>query len=218
MTVINPAGGGVDRKFDKTPNECPHCHRTILPQSLSGVYCNESRSEIFFVCVHPECQRGFLGIYVKNDAGVHCLKETSIGTLTTSEFTSNILNLSPKFDSIYNQVNQAECFHLNEIAGIGYRKAIEFLIKDYLISLHPEKTEEIKGKFLGSCIKDDVKDARIKAVASRAVWLGNDETHYVRIWESKDLEDLKKLIELTLHWIEMEKLTEEYLKHMPEKK
>jgi len=49
----------------------------------------------------------------------------------------------------------------------------------------------------------------------RAVWLGNDETHYLRKWEQKDLTDLKNLIGLTVHWIEMEELTETVMKDMP---
>ena len=59
---------------------------------------------------------------------------------------------------------------------------------------------------------------KVKQVAARAVWLGNDETHYLRKWEGKDLQDLKKLIALTVHWIEMEELTEAVMKDMPEGK
>ena len=61
---------------------------------------------------------------------------------------------------------------------------------------------------LGKCISDYVASDRVKQVAARAVWLGNDETHYLRKWEGKDLEDLEILIELTVHWIQMEELTE----------
>jgi hypothetical protein len=51
-------------------------------------------------------------------------------------------------------------------------------------------------------------------MAERATWLGNDETHYVRKWEDKDINDLKILIKVTLHWIEMELLTEQYKTEM----
>ena len=67
-----------------------------------------------------------------------------------------------------------------------------------------------------ACINDYVNDTRIKSVAKRAVWLGNDETHYIRKWEGKNLEDMKKLIDLTVHWIEMEKLTESFEDDMPD--
>ena len=52
-------------------------------------------------------------------------------------------------------------------------------------------------------------------MAERAIWLGNDETHYVRVWEAQSLADLKKLISLTLHWIEMEELTNSFEVNMP---
>ena len=66
-----------------------------------------------------------------------------------------------------------------QICGTGYRKSLEFLIKDYLISTLPEDQHEaIKNKFLNNCIRDNISNINIKTVASRAVWLGNDETHY----------------------------------------
>lgn len=73
---------------------------------------------------------------------------------------------------------------MSQICGVGYRKALEFLIKDYLISGESgeERKEAIKNKFLGNCIQYDVVNEQIKIVAQRAVWLGNDETHYTRIW------------------------------------
>jgi hypothetical protein len=64
-------------------------------------------------------------------------------------------------------------------------------------------------------IKDHVSDAKVKQVAARAVWLGDDETHYQRKWEDKDLKDLGVLIRLTIHWIEAEEMTKEVLKSMP---
>ena len=98
----------------------------------------------------------------------------------------------------------------------GYRKALEFLIKDYVIRKHPEDEAAIKAKPLGRCINDDVEDPKTKAVAKRATWLGNDETHYLRRWLDRDLSDLKRLIGLVLYWIEAEHLTEEAFQSMPD--
>lgn len=107
---------------------------------------------------------------------------------------------------------------LSQIMGVGYRKALEFLIKDYLISLHPDKDASIKAKLLGRCISDDINDIKIKSVAERATWIGNDETHYVRKWEDKDVSHLKALIDLCLHWIEAEISTRKLLENMPDGK
>jgi len=106
---------------------------------------------------------------------------------------------------------------LTLVAGPGYRKALEFLVKDFLIKLTPEEEKTIKATFLGSLIRERVKDQNLRACAERAAWLGNDETHYNRIWKDADIEDLKNLITLTTNWIISQTMTEEYLKKMPAK-
>jgi hypothetical protein len=83
-----------------------------------------------------------------------------------------------------------------------------------LINQEPAKAEEIKGKLLGKCIHEDVTDPNVKATAKLATWLGNDETHYIRKWEDKDINDLKILIRLTVNWIDNVLLTQKYLKEM----
>ena len=103
---------------------------------------------------------------------------------------------------------------LDQVAGMGYRKSLEFLVKDFLITQRPTDEENIKKTMLGACINNYVDDPRIKSVASRATWLGNDETHYVRKWIDKDIEDLKILIKLSVNWIENVLLTEKYTKDM----
>lgn len=47
---------------------------------------------------------------------------------------SDIINeISPGFVKIYNQAHEAEIRLLDDIVGGGYRKALEFLIKDICI-------------------------------------------------------------------------------------
>ncbi len=130
-------------------------------------------------------------------------------------FAPTINEISNNFCEIYNDARAAEQYNLANVCGVGYRKALEFLIKDYLISKYPEGAEDIKNKPLGRCIENDIQNEQIKEVSRRAAWLGNDEAHYVRKWEGKDLENLKKLIELVLNWMEMEKSTEDLRKDMP---
>jgi hypothetical protein len=137
-------------------------------------------------------------------------------TVETSESDATIPKISPDFVSVYREAEEAELRNPKLVCSPGYRKALEFLIKHYIIKSNPEKVEEIKKLNLGKCISDFVKNDKINKVASRAVWLGNDETHYLRKWEGKDLQDLKNLISLTVHWIDMEELTEATIKDMPE--
>jgi hypothetical protein len=197
----------------RIPNDCPYCHKSIDPKITAHNYSTH-HLEILYRCTHLDCKRTFIGRYSYNGLN-YIFQETNKGDFKPVDFSAIIKEISPNFVSIYNESHFAEQEQLKQICGVGYRKALEFLIKEYLIKQDPAKEDKIKKKFLGNCIKDDVNDLRIKKAAERAVWLGNDETHFTRVWENKNLEDLKKLIQLTLHWIEMEHLTDSFEKEMP---
>lgn len=216
MKKINTTNAGqIDIKGH--PNECPFCHRSITPHIISG-HKSSRAIEVFMWCPNNNCQQSFVGYYSYN-GGLGRWDyngETTKGNILNKEFSDTVTTISPSFSIIYNQAYFAEQNGLTEICGVGFRKALEFLIKDYSILNNPTEKEKIEKKLLGPCIDHFVTDGRIKAVAKRAVWLGNDETHYIRKWEGKNLEDLKKLIELTIHWIEMETLTKSFEDEMPE--
>ena len=136
--------------------------------------------------------------------------------MNKKDFSKIIVEISPSFCEIYNQAYAAQQMELSQICGVGYRKALEFLIKDYIMSsIVDEKKESIKQKNLSKCISEDIASSNIKAVAARATWIGNDETHYVRKWEDKDIYDLIGLIDLTVRWIESEVETKRLLEEMP---
>ncbi|GHB64067.1 hypothetical protein GCM10007390_17430 [Persicitalea jodogahamensis] len=120
------------------------------------------------------------------------------------------------FLKIYSQSYSAENYKLFEIAGMGFRKALEFLLKDYAIYLMPEQEEAIIKAALGNVININLKNfPTLVELAKRATWLGNDETHYLRRWEDKDISDLKRLIILTAHTIEQTEMIKQYLDEMP---
>lgn len=198
------------------PEECPFCHKAITPQALFS-YKKSQKLEVIFVCPNLSCDKCFIGYYrlVSSPSQYSFDGEITVGTQVGKTFNDPIDNISPSFVTIYNQAFAAEQLHLKEICGVGYRKALEFLIKDYAILNYPTGKEIIEKKLLGPCITEFVTDDRVKSVAKRAVWLGNDETHYIRKWEGKNLNDLKKLIDLTVHWIEMEALSKSFEEEMP---
>jgi hypothetical protein len=205
------------------PDTCPLCNNGIDPVFIYG-YCSTKKIgqddclQVIYRCTKEKCQGLFVSYYRTLDPNCDrfiYIKSRPINK-KDREFTDTIESISPNFCLIYNQAHSAEQDGLTEICGVGYRKSLEFLIKDYLISREPGRTEEIKKKFLGKCISEEIKNDNIKTMAKRAVWLGNDETHYLKRWEGKDLNDLKKLIDATLYWIGMEKLAEDIPLEMPE--
>lgn len=224
-TAISTSGApSVQVSVSNVPDECPQCHNKGTFAPLYLFYNNSGRGdkqlEIIYRCPNSNCHEVFIGYYERNTRdGYYYLSFTEPKKYIARKFSDTIKEISSDFSIIYNQALKAEHDGLNQICGPGYRKALEFIIKDYLISKETDGStmEAIKNELLGNCIADRIKDANIKEVARRAAWLGNDETHYVRKWEQKDLQDLKKLIDLTVHWMEAEALTAQLMEDMPSK-
>jgi len=217
--------GGQLYSYDNNPDYCPLCHHGIESQYLlsSCIATHSGTSdilEIIFKCPRSVCRRVFIGRYAKHSNyrhqydGEFKLKNTAPFKAAEPIFPEEVKEISPDYVELYTQSYTAELHQLNQICGVGYRKSLEYLIKDYAIYKNPADESKIKSIFLGVCIKDYVEDSNVKECAKRASWLGNDETHYVRKWVDKDINDMKILIKLTETWIQANLLTEKYLKEM----
>lgn len=222
IQTVNVDGAQHWQNIESFPDECPICHRHVSPTPWGNAFSADlsSRLQLVFLCTNIQCQALFVAYYaqtVLNSANWY-LRGVMRGTHETTELSDDIEDVSSNFAKIFSQAEIAEQEELSEICGVGYRKALEFLIKDYVIRKNPNDEEKIKKQPLANVIKEYVTDDRIKTVAERATWLGNDETHYVRKWEDKDVKDLKALIHLTTLWIQMEIETERIKKEMPEPK
>lgn len=215
-----------EAQIDEYPDTCPFCKNGGIPtfvaaHSLESPWEYNEFIEALFICPINNCKRYYLayyGKYGRMDETFFLKKTGAPAYFKPIEFSEEIKKISEKFQHIYNQANIAEEDGLNQICGAGYRKALEFLIKDYLIQMNPKATEVIKKKPLGETIKDDIKSEYVQTCAKRAIWLGNDETHYIKIFQNKDTQDLKELIKLTIFWIESELATNKYREEMPEKR
>lgn len=130
-------------------------------------------------------------------------------------FPPQITELSPDFVTIYQQSENAETDGYSQICGMGYRKALEFLIKDFIIHKNPTESEIVSRELLSTSI-NRIQNEKIKTLASRCAWLGNDECHYVRKHEDYDLQDLKVFISAIVVFIESE-LTFDKALAMPHK-
>lgn len=208
----------------KYPDECPICNKKIQPAIQHAIQVSATDKNIIsavFLCPNDECMELFLGRYEdEGDWGEpdYMLSNTSPNTVAPRIFDDQITIISKSFVNIYNQARIADLNGLDQICGMGYRKALEFLIKDYSISKNPEKAEEIKNNHkLANVIKTYLDDQRLIDIAERAAWLGNDHSHYISRWESKDIEDLKTLIDMTLYMIQQELLYDHYIREMPKK-
>jgi hypothetical protein len=223
-TTVGVDGMTAEYEIPERPDRCPLCHHGIDPIQIAAHAVEDNGLEVVFRCPLKPCQRLFIAHYENSYNRWYFRGEVAPQNIEPPDFPAVIPEVSRDFVQIYTEAREAHQRKRLRIAGVGYRKALEFLIKDYLIGRLPKDEEGEKQKSgiikaqLGPCIRDYVDDPRVKAVAERATWLGNDETHYARLWEGKTIDDLTRLIDLTVHWIAMERATEEVLTEMREGK
>lgn len=192
---------------------CPYCKCKVSPELKYGfvsaerflVACPECESQFFLATTHTLAttyvDRFELELAQDCEWSVETPPKERVETKPIPEVVDTI---SPCFGSIYNEAYAAEQLGYTQICGGGYRKALEFLIKDYATFLHPDKEKEIAKMELGNCIKKYIDNPSIQIYANRASWLGNDELHYRRYWENKDIFDLGALIEASILAIRIE--------------
>ncbi|MEB7497367.1 DUF4145 domain-containing protein [Enterococcus faecalis] len=184
------------------PQKCVHCGKDMIPDVL-GAYSNENAFAtyttigVFLRCVNEEC----LKFYALEYQGGQCV-EYSYRPPVKIDLPENIEQVSETFVEIYSQATTAEVENLFQIAGVGYRKSLEFLIKDYAIRKHPDREDSIKRMMLGPVIGEYLSDfPKLQNLAKAATWIGNDETHYVRKHTDKDIQNMKAFIRAAAQFI-----------------
>lgn len=203
---------------------CPICKSHISPIYIHSSLNSTSTATVFNFC--KACANAFISNYSvsksKDSSSVHYYYDAKLissepNRYSKQSFSDDIINMSPQFDKIYNQALAAETSGLDEIAGLGYRKSLEFLVKDFAIHEHPADIEDIKKLMLASCIKKYIDTPQIKTLAERSTWIGNDEAHYIRKQTDRDVSDMKDFIQATVYFIGMVLITEDAASMSPKK-
>lgn len=205
----------VDLYDIENPTICPQCHHAIDPTLIAISIDSQSSGSIVFFC--RKCFKTFI-------AEFHHRNYSSSGSpyferymdfapkiFKNTDFSKIITKLSPRFIEVYNQALNAESIGLTEICGMGFRKSLEILIKDYVISKKPQEIDAINDSkyMLSQCINDHIEEPRIKNPSKAASWIGNDESHYSRKHDSKDVNDLKEYILTVVFFIQYDLLADE---------
>ncbi len=145
------------------PDVCPYCDKGINPIIINKFpYRFYDQCNIILTLKCPCCEQVFFAKYQLDPAtldydytqyDLHPF-EVIGGHKRRMDFSQEITELSPEFIDNYNDAfvaKQAGCTH---IVGIAYRRAFEFLVKDYAIKYHPSETEAIKKMNLSNCVKN----------------------------------------------------------------
>lgn len=195
---------------------CIHCGDIMTPNVITTSSVLDPQTPIFAVLSRCSCCGQFIAnAYYTTDKHERCYARTgdlvfqtdrvpySYSVKVDYDMPDEIESISPSFKVIYQQSQMAEAYKMDQIAGVGYRKAIEFLVKDYLINFKQQDQEFISKLFLGKAI-EQIDHDQIKTLAKAATWIGNDETHYTRRWEDKNISDMKQFIRAISFYISTE--------------
>lgn len=117
-------------------SSCPCCGVSLFPDLLYAVCVDHDDMEEDIVYTFNHCQNCdecFISKHPFDEENGDGFIYASSSPVKSCEqnFSEAITSLSPNFVSIYKQAALAESLGLDQICGIGYRKAIEFLVKDY---------------------------------------------------------------------------------------
>jgi len=220
---------GFNRKNDSVTtvvsyepiDECPNCKKALAPQNLYGLvhsrgdkenlsvadYCNGCHTLVVseYEITKKISRTNADGSHQYNDKEYVMVKLNHSVPINFKEriFDEKLKNVSPQFVKIYNQSLKAEELCLDEIAGLGYRKSLEVLIKDFAIYNNPDKADEIKSSWMMKCLKDYIENDKIKMLAEKSEWIGNDEAHYIKLQDDRDINDMKKFIDALVYFIAM---------------
>ena len=220
LTAFKVDGTEIPVTCDCRPDFCPYCGTGIDPRHVFARLSDDAHELYLAVqCPISNCNGVFLVRYSESSTKGHYYSSgTYPQNYVRTQFEDTIQSISPSFVEIYNHAMEADSMGLTQLVGCGLRKALEFLVKDFAISYNSADKDEIVKKRLEKCITTYIADEKVKQIARRAAWLGNDETHYFKKWTGKDIEDLKKLIQMTVNGIENAILAAEYIDSMPDLK
>lgn len=203
-------------EFDEI-RQCMHCEQTGIQNFINGVVTNGQHDLFngvaFFTC--PLCASStvhFLIRYNLHSMGYNRPVYQSTETIPAKKekleaISDDLQKQFPDFFNIYSQSEIAEKENLDQIAGMGYRKALEFLVTDYLLKFLTKEEDEEWVKNPSTRLSDKISkipNDRMQTLAKATSFLGNDETHYTRRHPEHDIESMKAFIRVLLSEIQNE--------------
>lgn len=212
--IIKPATAfhsGFKFKYQK-PATCPFCGYGTDATYKSKIYYSFNDGHILLaVCECTSCHKSFF--FACEDAKGDLAKAACIypNETVVPYSNDNLSAVSERFIDMYNQALKAEYNGSCELAAIGYRSALEILVKDFAIKELNEPEETASKQSLCDAIAKYLKQEELVRTADVVRILGNDYTHYKRKYPEHDFALLKKYMEIFLSQIEAQYM----IKHPP---
>lgn len=203
--------------FINEPRQCMHCHETGKQNYITGMVTDGGHDNfdsiyLFTCALCSSTTVHFSAIWYEQNLDFSSSAHHTLRTFPPKKEKLETISIDlqkqfPDFFAIYSQSNKAEKEGLDQIAGMGYRKALEFLVTDYLLAYPVNGVEEDWLKDPNTSLGNKIlkiESTRIKNLARAISFIGNDETHYSRRHPEHDVESMKAFIRVLLSEIQNE--------------
>lgn len=188
------------------PKSCPHCHFANQPIKNSHVLSKYDGGYLqLFSWKCTQCSEDYVTGHTRKDTNDKSSQFLFIyPTLQPKEFSDFINNLSPRFVDIYKEANWSEQNGNLTVAGMGYRLALEILVKDYAIKEKEIPEDEASKKSLFNAIEDYLPHAEHIIAADVVRLKGNDYAHYKEKLESVEFSEMKFYLDTLIDLINVQ--------------
>lgn len=183
------------------PTNCPYCEKSsfIEPKDWKMLSADQTEGHLHLLYA-PCCKKHFYSFTVKDEQDRYTLLHL-YPSPTGVQVLVELQKLSPRFVKLYKGARLADEKGFDELAGAGYRNALEVLIKDYAIQILHRPEEEVAKKSLSNAIKSYLDHHRLFNAADVVRLLGNDFTHYERKYDQAGLSELRDYLQLFMNRI-----------------
>lgn len=214
------------------PRLCAHCLQTGIQVEICAFFSaiqqpidiNTVQDELSVVTACPHCSGITVSHFTRVARNRYELENFSFQLKYTTPKIHSANNFSeykispeikeafPEFISILQQAISAEEHGLDKLAGMGYRKALEFLVTDYLISLNIKDASKDWLQDPKTTLSQKIRhlpNERLVTLAKATSYIGNDETHYTRQHPEHDIDSIKMFLKAILSDIDNERVYKE---------
>lgn len=195
-------------KSSDVPLECPYCGKVIefTQRGYSSLDINIYNTYYIFLLYSKCCDKNSVASY-RHDKKNKIIEFLSMyPNPKPSVLPDSIHVLSPRFITLYADSEYTYSKNMFELAGSGFRNALEILIKDFAINELNEDSKEVSKKSLFDAIESYLPDPKLKKAADVVRILGNDYTHYDRKYNQYDIDLLKVYLDIFIKRIDAEYL------------
>lgn len=177
---------------------CPYCgvYTDAEETGAERFLLTETQRALVVACKCTRCKKQFLAVYIEEDNRLAL--NTIIPIADKDEVHPGLKEVSPEFERIHQQAYRAELRGDIDIAAVGYRTALEVLVKDFAIKELGEKEETVASKKLAQAIEDYSGSVELLQTSDVVRMLGNDYTHYRKKHEDISFETLKHYYNVTM--------------------